>query len=138
VRLVRQHEQQRRDDVRRLMQHDFPLGERFADQPELELLQIAQTAVDQLRAPLRSRRSEIAFLDDQNGETPSGSVARDTGTVYAGATTRRSYRESGARMRGRSTGFSDHSSVAHCAAWPAYPPLRYHRGFLHTDSQELP
>ncbi len=106
MRLVRQDEQQRRDDVRRLVQHDLPFGQRFADQPELVLLQIAQTAVDQLRAPLRRCRREIAFLDDQNRETPPGRVASDARTVDSGADDEQVVLRIGSAHAGRSTGFS--------------------------------
>ncbi len=85
MRLVRQHERQRLDDVRRLPQHDLALGERFADQPELVLLEIAEAAVDQLRAPLRRGRRDVALLDDQHLEAAAGGVARDPCAIDAGA-----------------------------------------------------
>src|SRR5206468_11647727 len=78
---VRQHERQRLDDVRRLPQHDLALGERFTDQPELVLLEIAQAAVDQLRAPLRRRRREVSLLDQEHLEPASGRVTRDPGAI---------------------------------------------------------
>jgi hypothetical protein len=64
MRLVRQHERQRLDEMRRLPQHHFALRERFVHQPELVLLEVAQAAVDQLRAPLRRGGSDVALLDD--------------------------------------------------------------------------
>ncbi len=85
VGLVRQDERQRRHDVRRLVQHDFALGERLADQAELVLLEIAQSAVNELRAPLRSGRRDVALLDQEHLEAATGGVARDARAVDAGA-----------------------------------------------------
>ena len=81
MRLVRQHERQRLDDVRRLPEHDLALGERFTDQPELVLLEIAQAAVDELRAPLRRGRRNVSLLDHEHLEPASGRVARDPRTI---------------------------------------------------------
>ena len=85
MRLVRQHERQRLDDVRRLPQHHLALGERFADQPEFVLLEIAQAAVDQLGAPLRRGRRDVALLDHEHLEPASGRIARDARAVDAPA-----------------------------------------------------
>ena len=46
--MVRQHEAQRPDDVRRGAQQHFALRQRFPHQAELVILQIAQAAMDQL------------------------------------------------------------------------------------------
>jgi hypothetical protein len=43
---------------------------RLANQAEVELLEIAEPPVDQLARPTRSTRSEIALLDECNGEPP--------------------------------------------------------------------
>ncbi len=83
VRLVRQHERQRLDQVRRLREQHLALGERLGDQPEFVVLEIAQSAVDQLGAPLRGCRGEIVLLDQQRREPAPGSVARHAGTVDA-------------------------------------------------------
>ncbi len=50
VRTMRQHEAHRPDDVRGFGQEYLALGERFAHQAELVVLQIAQAAMDQLAA----------------------------------------------------------------------------------------
>ncbi|MCY1186581.1 hypothetical protein D9M73_274670 [compost metagenome] len=50
VRPVRQDETQRLDDVRRLGQQHFALGQGFAYQAEFVVFQIAQAAVDQFAA----------------------------------------------------------------------------------------
>jgi hypothetical protein len=49
--MVRQHESKRADDVRRDLPEDFALDQRFADQPELVILQIAQAAMHELGRP---------------------------------------------------------------------------------------
>ena len=60
-------------------------GQRFAHQPELVVLEVAQPAVDQLGAPLRRRRGEVVLFDQQHREAAAGGVARDAGAVDAGA-----------------------------------------------------
>ena len=76
VRLVRQHERQRLDEVRRLRDQHLALGERLGHQPELVVLEVAQAAVDQLGAPLRGGRREVVALDEQRREPAAGGVAR--------------------------------------------------------------
>ena len=61
VRLVRQHELQRLHEVRRLAQHDLALRQRFAHEPELVVLEVAETAVDQLGAPLRGGCGDVVL-----------------------------------------------------------------------------
>ncbi len=46
--VMRQHEAQRPDDVRRRTQQHLALDQRLADQPELVVFEIAQAAMDQL------------------------------------------------------------------------------------------
>ncbi len=50
VRAMRQHEAHWFDDMRRLGQQDFALGQRFADQAEFVMFEIAQATVDQFAA----------------------------------------------------------------------------------------
>ena len=85
VRLVRQHERQRRDDVRRDRQQHFAFGERLGDQPELVVLEVAQPAMDQLGALRRSGRGEIVLFGQQHGKAAARGVARDAGAVDAAA-----------------------------------------------------
>ena len=49
-RIVRQDEPQWVDQMRRVLEQHFALGECLADQPELVMLEIAQAAVDHLAA----------------------------------------------------------------------------------------
>jgi hypothetical protein len=81
VRLVRKHELQRRDDVRCRAQQDLPLGERFGNQPELVVLEVAQPAVNELRAVRRGMRCEVVLLDQDDAQPAAGSVARDACAV---------------------------------------------------------
>ena len=63
MRLVGQHKSQRLDEMRRRAKQDFPLGQRFGNQPELVVFEIAKTAMNQLRALRRRMRGEIVALD---------------------------------------------------------------------------
>jgi hypothetical protein len=85
VRLVRQHERERRDEVRRAVQQHFALRQRFAHEPEFELLEVAQPAVDKLRAPLRRRAGDVLLLDQHDAQTAARGIARDARAVDAGA-----------------------------------------------------
>ena len=80
-----QDEGQRPHDVARAGEQHLPLGERFAHQAELVVLQIAQAAVDQLAARLRGARGEVVALGQQHAEAASGGIARDCGAVDAAA-----------------------------------------------------
>src|SRR5207249_4438135 len=66
-------------------QQDLALGERLGDQAELELLEIAQPAMDQLRGRRRGRRRQIAAFDQQHREPAAGSIAGDAGAIDAAA-----------------------------------------------------
>src|SRR6266498_373236 len=81
MRLVRQDELQRCNDVRRSAQQDLALGERFGDQPEFVIFEVAQSAVNELGAPRRGMRGEVILLDEQHLESASRGVARDTRSV---------------------------------------------------------
>ena len=85
MRLVRKHELQRLDDVRRGGEQDFPLRQRLGDEPEFEVLQVAQPAMDQLGAPRRRVRGEIVLLEQDHAQSAPRGVARDAGAVDAAA-----------------------------------------------------
>src|SRR3546814_14056255 len=59
MRLVRQNETQRPDDMRRRAQQNLAFPQRLAHEAELVVLEIAQTAMDELRTRRRRRRAEI-------------------------------------------------------------------------------
>ena len=83
MRLVRQHELQRRDDMGRGAKKHFALGQRLGHEPELVVLEIAQTAVDQFGAPRRRMRGKIVFFDQQCLEAAARRIARNAGAVDA-------------------------------------------------------
>ena len=82
---VRQHEPQRTDDVRRRLEQHFAFDERFADQPELVVLEIAQPAVDELGRGRGRAACQVALLDKAHFEAAPGRVARDSASVDAAA-----------------------------------------------------
>ena len=53
------------------------LGECLAHQREVELLEVAEPAVDQLAGATRRPRREVALLDQRHRETACGRVERD-------------------------------------------------------------
>ena len=65
---VRQDEAQRPDDVRRRAQQHLALDQRLAHQAELVVLEIAQTAVDQLAAGRGGVAGEVILLAQQDGQ----------------------------------------------------------------------
>ena len=81
--LVRQHELQRCDDMRRGAKKYFALGKRLGHEPEFVVLEIPQTAVDQLGAPRRRMRGKVVFFDQQCCEAASRRIARNTRAVDA-------------------------------------------------------
>src|SRR5260370_22732279 len=73
----REQEGNRLDQVRRdPLQQQGPLGERLADQAEIELLKVAQTAVDELARPRRCACAEVPRLDEAYGQAPRYRVNR--------------------------------------------------------------
>ena len=79
-------ERNRLDQVRgQPGRHQLPLAQRLAHQAELELLQIAQAAVEQLGRPARGSGGEVARLDQSHGQPTGGRVERRTGAGDAAA-----------------------------------------------------
>ncbi len=86
------------DEVRRELLHEqLALVERLAHEPEVELLEVAQPAVDELAGAARRAGGEVALLDQRHGEAA-------TGRVQGGATARHAA--------------ADHEDVE-LLAWPA-------------------
>src|SRR6266700_2669568 len=85
VRLVGKHELHRPDDVRRDPEQRLALGERLGDEPEFEVLEIPQAAVDKLGRGRRSPRGEIVLLGEQHLQAAPRGVARDARAVDAAA-----------------------------------------------------
>ena len=68
----REQERQRLDQMRgQRGQRQLALVQRLADQTELQLLEVAQAAVEHLRRPARGARREVAGLD-QGHLQPAG------------------------------------------------------------------
>ena len=59
--------------------------QRLSHQPELELLEVAQTAVEHLRRAARCARREIAGLDNGHLQPAGGGIERGTGAHHAAA-----------------------------------------------------
>ena len=68
-----QREQQRleADEMRSEPKKAAPLGERFADEPEPELLEVAEPAVDEPRRPARRPRGDVRSLHQGDVEPPT-------------------------------------------------------------------
>ena len=82
---VRQDETHWLDDMRGLGQQDFALGQGFAYQAELVVLQIAQAAVDQLAAGRRGVAGEIIFFAKEHAKAAARSIRRNPYTIDAAA-----------------------------------------------------
>src|SRR3954463_7577092 len=81
--MVRQNETQGPDDVGRDLPEDFALDQRLADQPELIIFEIAQTAMNQLGRPGRRPARQVIHFTQENGISPAHRVARDAAAVDA-------------------------------------------------------
>src|SRR3712207_9067667 len=61
------------------------LVQRLADQPEVELLEVAQAAVEELGRAGGGAAGEVAGLDEGGAQTPGGGVQRHPGAGDAAA-----------------------------------------------------
>ena len=75
----RQHEGQRPDQVRRQPDHELALEQRLAHQPQVEVLQVAQTAVDQLGRAAARPRGEVGLLHQGHAVPAGGRVQSHPG-----------------------------------------------------------
>ena len=73
------HERQRPDQVRRQLDHQLALEQRLAHQAEVEVLQVAQAAVDELRRAAAGARGEVGLLDQRHAVAARGRVERHPG-----------------------------------------------------------
>ena len=69
------------DDVRRCREQHLALRERFGNEAELEMFEVAQPAVNELAAGGARCTAEIPALDQQHREAAAGCVARDADAV---------------------------------------------------------
>ena len=83
VRGVRHDEVQRPDEVRRGGEQHLALAQRLAHQAEVQLLEVAQPAVDELGARRGGVRGEIVLLAQHHRQAAPRGVAGDAGAVDA-------------------------------------------------------
>jgi hypothetical protein len=75
--LQRVEERHRADQVRREpLQQQRPLRQRLGHQPEVEHLEVAQAAVDELAGPARRAARPVALLDQSGAEAARDGVER--------------------------------------------------------------
>ena len=75
--LERRHDhRQRLHEVRRELHEQRALEQRLAHQPEVEVLEVAQAAVDELRRAARRARGEVGLLDQGDAVAARGGVER--------------------------------------------------------------
>ena len=84
--LQRQQERRGVDEVRRQrLDEQAPLVQRLADEREIELLEVAQAAVDELAGAAGGAGREVALLHQRDGEPPAGRVQGDAAAGDAAA-----------------------------------------------------
>jgi hypothetical protein len=82
----REQEGDRLDQMRREpLEQQRALGECLAHQAQVELLQVAQAAVNQLARPRRRARAEVPRLDQAGREAPGDGIQGDTRSDDAAA-----------------------------------------------------
>ena len=79
---------QRPDDVGSDLPEDFALDQRFADQPELVIFEIAQAAMHQFRRPRRGAAGQVVHFTKENRVSPAGRIAGDAAAIDAAANDR--------------------------------------------------
>ena len=72
-------EGQRGDQVRREGDHELALQQRLADQPQVEVLQVAQAAVNQLGGAAGGARGEVGTLGQRHAVAAAGGVEGHAG-----------------------------------------------------------
>ena len=84
--LERRHEErQRLHEMRREPHHQLALDQRLAHEPEVEVLQVAQPAVDHLRRAARGPARPVVALHERDREPARRGVQRDPGAGDAAA-----------------------------------------------------
>src|SRR6476646_9200379 len=78
----------RAHEMRRDPEPDVALGKRRTDAKKAPALQISQIAMDQPRRGRGSAGAEIALLEQDDAQAPSGGVARDADAVQSAANDR--------------------------------------------------
>ena len=75
----RDEERRRVDEVRRELDHQLALEQRLADQAEVEVLQVAEAAVDHLRGAARGADRVVVALEQRHRVAARGGVEGDAG-----------------------------------------------------------
>src|SRR2546423_647803 len=81
----RDYELQRAHEVRGELDEQLALEQRLAHEPEVEVLQVAQAAVDQLARPAARAEREVLALDERDAVAARGGVERHPGARDAAA-----------------------------------------------------
>ncbi len=68
---------QRMHEVRRERDHQLALEQRLAHEPKVEVLQVAQPAVNELARAARCTRGEVRALQQRDAVAARGRVERD-------------------------------------------------------------
>ena len=66
-------------------QPEAPLGQGLPNPGQIQVLEIAQAAMDQLEGVVRGGATEIGAIDDRDPQATQRGIARDAGAVDAGA-----------------------------------------------------
>src|ERR671914_2417285 len=78
-------EAERPDQVRGYVQEPLAVPQRFPDQGDLEVLQVAEAAVDQASRPARRPARDVPLVEQKDPEAAHRGVPGDPGPVDAGA-----------------------------------------------------
>src|ERR1041385_8219613 len=77
----RNRDRQRTYEMRRDSQQGFAFTQRLADKPKLEMLEIAQAAMNEPRRSAGRTAADIALVQEQNFQAAHRCVASDPGAV---------------------------------------------------------
>jgi len=77
----RKRQRQRKDKVRRDVEKPFAFLERFMDQRNLTVFEIAQSTMDEAARPARGASGDIGFVEQQYLESTQGGIAGDPGAI---------------------------------------------------------
>ena len=77
---ARQHRDEEREhahEVRRVLEHPLAFGQPLVDQAKLALVEVAEPAVHELRAPRAGARREVVAFHERGAQPAAGGVERD-------------------------------------------------------------
>ena len=83
--VMRQHEAQRPDDVRRRLEQHLALDQRLAHQAEFIMLEIAQAAMDQLGGGRGRAGGQVALFGEEHLQAPPRRITRNAAAIDAAA-----------------------------------------------------